>query len=150
MIRVSVEHAGERDAVSDRIRSALTGEQKTPVRLAGEELTRVLEKEDWRGVERICELTSYEFNTVARRTINAFADDEQLDQSQRERLVELVDELWEKTGADLARPNPEPDDYADYWQRRNAAFVAAYLQRTRELLTTEQHEKLARMASHFD
>ncbi len=148
LIRVSVAKTTHREAVAERVRAVLTAKQQKPLRIAGDDLTRALQREDWRGANRIFELSSYEFNTIAKRRINNFANGEGLKRSERTRLLELVDELWEKAAEGLDTPKPEA--YAMYWRNRRNKFVAAYLQRARELLSAEQVENLIRMASRAE
>jgi copper chaperone CopZ len=150
LIRVSVAKTTHREAVAERVRAVLAASQQEPLRVAGDDLTRALQRKDWRGADRIFELTSYEFNTVAKRRINDFASAERLKQSERVRLLDLVDELWEKAAQALDTPKPESEAYAMYWRNRMNMFVAEYAQRARELLSAEQVEKLIRMASRTE
>ncbi|MCI0332891.1 MAG: cation transporter [Planctomycetes bacterium] len=150
LIRVSVAKTSDREAVAERVRAVLAANQQKPSRIAGDDLTRALQKEDWRGADRIFELTSYEFNTVAKRRINDFASSEGLKRSERTRLLDLVDELWEKAAEGLDTPKPESEAYAMYWRNRLDKFVTAYAHRARELLSAEQVEKLVRMASRVE
>ena len=126
MIRVSAAKASEREAVAERSQAVLAANQQKSLRLVGDDLTRAFQTEDWRAVDRVYELTSYEFKTVAKRRIKDFAIGEGLKRSERTQLLELADELWEKGAEGLDTPKSESEVYAMYWQNRLDKFVAAY------------------------
>lgn len=144
ILRISARPGADRDAVAERVLAFLAADGQDPGRVQGAEVATSLRNEDWRDLSRITDLSSYEFKTVAKRRINAFADNEKLDSTQREKLLNIVDGLWDKSGVGLGSPRLDAAEYAAYWQNRREKFVAAYLERARELLTPEQVQRLVR------
>ena len=144
LIRVTVLPNTDREAVAERVQKFLAADGQNPVRVSGQELATSLKGHEWRDVNRVSELSSFEFLTVARRRINAFADSEKLDSPQRENLLSVVDGLWDKSSVGLGVPKPEATAYAAYWQSRREKFVAAYIEQVRGALTPKQIEKLVR------
>src|SRR3954468_19199391 len=60
-LRVTVAPAADRARVAAAGPALLADRGYAPVRLAGDELAKTLGGEDWRGVGRVAELSSYEF-----------------------------------------------------------------------------------------
>jgi mercuric ion transport protein len=141
-LRISVAPKTDPAAVAERVRSFLAADQQNPARVNGDELIQILNDEQWRAVDRIAELSAYEFHTFAKRQVGAFADDEKLDDPKRQKLLALVDEVWNKSGEGMGEPKPEAEAYGHYWQARCDKLVQLYAERARDLLTPEQVEKL--------
>ena len=117
VLLVSAKPAADIRAVADQVQATLAADQQSPVRVNGEELSRLIDKEEWRGVDRIAELTSFEYKTVAKRRVSAYADEAKLDQPTREKLLAFVDELWDKAADGMSPPKPD-ESCPTYWQQR--------------------------------
>ena len=143
VLLVSVKPAADARSVAERVQAALVADQQQPTRIGDKELPALLSKEQWRGVDRIAELTSYEFKTVAKTRATAYAENEKLDQGKREKLLGFVDELWDKAADGMGQPKPD-QTYPEYWRRRCDNFVTIYLAKAREVLTPEQIATLKR------
>src|SRR5882724_10682364 len=89
-------------------------------------------------------LSSYEFHTFDKRQVGKFADDEKLDAPKRQKLLALVDDVWDKSGDGLGEPKPQADAYGQYWHDRRGKVVQLYADRARALLTPEQLDKLVK------
>ena len=93
MIRVSVTRAMDRAKVAVAVRKALA--ENKPIALAGDELRRALEKEQWRGTARIGELSAIEFRAMALYRIKTFARAEKLDKETADKLTRMAEDQWE-------------------------------------------------------
>ena len=60
------------------------------------------------------------------------------------KLLGMVDELWEKSGEGRGNPSSDGYGYAAYWNSRIAAFRAALSHRAAELLAPDQLKMLAK------
>ena len=139
IIRVSVTHATDRDKVAEGVRKALTEDGRKAVRLAGDELERALEREEWRGAGRIGELSAIEFHTLALHRFKTFAKAETLDKPTTDQLVEIVEQQWERLGKEAkADGATRPED----WGNRCKKGIAAFLEQAKGVLTPEQLERL--------
>ena len=66
------------------------------VALAGDDLKRALEEEQWRETWRIGELSAIEFRTLAMHWVKTFARDEKLKQEATNKLVAITKEQWDR------------------------------------------------------
>ncbi len=139
MIRVAVAAAADRNTVAEAVLKALTDEDRKAVRLAGDELKRALDREEWRGAGRIGELSAIEFHTLALHRFKTFAKAEKLDKETTDKLVEIAEQQWKRL-CEEARADGEtrPDD----WGKRIKASLPIFLERAKGILTAEQLERL--------
>lgn len=143
-LRVRVASGTDRNAVAERVRQLLASEECHPAVLTGAEFSQALKNEDWHDAARLVDLSSYEFRTIAKRRLQAFVDSEKLDTARRNKLMNLVDQLWEKSAEGLDLPASERDAYGQYWRARLNRFVGAYAERARDVLSAEQVQQLLR------
>lgn len=143
-LRISAAPGADRTIVADRVGSLLSADGRKPVRVDGIEFTQALEREDWHSAARLVDLSSYEFRTIAKRRLAAFAGAERLDSRQREKLLGLVDQLWERSAEGLDQPGSEDGAYGKYWRARLDQFIGAFAERARDVLTPQQVQKLLR------
>lgn len=143
-VRISTAPGVDRDGVAERVGSLLSRDQRQPVRVEKRQLSEVLRAEHWYSATGLVDLSSYEFHSIARRRLAAFADAERLDPERREKLLKLVDSLWERSAQGLDLPGPGSEAYGQYWHTRLDQFIGAYSERARDVLTPEQVEKLLR------
>jgi copper chaperone CopZ/NADH:ubiquinone oxidoreductase subunit 3 (subunit A) len=136
MIRVSVNNASERDKVAERVSKALT--ENNPVALAGDELKRALEKEQWRGTGRVGELSAIEFRTLALHRVKTFATAEKLDKETTDKLVKMAEDQWERIAKEARSDGAtQPED----WGNRCKKSIPVFLEQAKESLTSEQLER---------
>lgn len=141
-LRVSVSPGADRDRVAAAVKTHLTNVRYAPKALTEEMLAESLKSEDWRSVERVFELTSYEYHTFSRQQIGDFADEQGLDQSKKERLVAIVDRIWEKVAADMGVPGVAAEEYSHYWKMRLEKLVDKFSEDATEILSREQIAEL--------
>lgn len=141
-LRISLSPGADRDQVARTVRDYLASVRYEPNPLPEEMLAKSLKSEDWRGVERVFELTSYEYHTFSRQQIGDFADEQGLDQSKKARLLALVDGVWAKVAADVGTPGVGADEYSDYWKMRLDKIVDKFSHDAIELLSPEQIAEL--------
>lgn len=143
-LRISAAPGADRNAVADRVAAQLSADGRRPVRVDGSEFGQTLQREDWHSAERLVDLSSYEFRTIAKRRLAAFADDEGLDSDRRKKLLNLVDDFWERSAEGLDKPGSEAGAYGQYWRARLDGFIGAYAEPARDILTQQQLHKLLR------
>lgn len=144
-LRISAAPGSDRNAVADRVGALLSADGRQPVRVEGSDFAQALQREDWYSTTRLVDLSSYEFRTIAKRRLAAFADAERLDKDRRDKLLSLVDPLWERSVEGLDQPGSGSGAYAQYWRARLDGFIGAYAERARDILTPEQVRKLLRL-----
>jgi hypothetical protein len=128
----------DRDKIAEGARKVLTEEDRKAVRLAGDELKRALDREEWRGARRIGELSAVEFHTLALHRVKTFARAEQLDRKSADKLVEIAEQQWERLSQEAkADGATRPED----WGKRIRALLPTFLERAKEVLTAEQLER---------
>lgn len=146
MVRVSVADAADREKVAGEVSKFLTDNKRAPVQLAGDELQRAIDKEEWRETNRISELSAFEFRTLALGRVREFAGAEKLDAKLTGELLRLAEEEWDRT-AGKAVEDVKPGSYAKDWSARCTRFATSFVERTKGLLTAEQHARLKEQAS---
>lgn len=144
-LRISVAPGADRSAVAERVRQVLAAQDRQPKPMGGTQLSKALHGEDWYGAAHLVDLSSYEFRTIAKRRIAAFADAERLGAAQREKLIRLADRLWDKSAEGIDLPGPAPEAYRRYWRGRLGRFVHAYVEQARQVVTPRQAEGLSRL-----
>jgi hypothetical protein len=138
MIVVSVTTPADRDKVAEGVHKVLTEGDRKAVRLAGDELKRALDREEWRGAGRIGELSAIEFHTLALHRFKTFAMAEQLDKKTTDKLVEIAEQQWERLSKEAkADGATRPED----WGKRIKASLPIFLERAKEVLSADQVER---------
>jgi hypothetical protein len=141
-LRIVVAPSADANAVADRVRDLLAESSHDATRLLGNDLAEALRIEQWYGAERAVELTAYEYHTFARRQLGAFAKDQKLDDALRQKLLALLDDLWDRAADGLAKPSADGDAYQSYWRDRRSRLIALFTERAKELLTPQQIDEL--------
>jgi hypothetical protein len=141
-LRISVKSGSDPKAVAERVRAFLAADGRHPTELTGAKFTDGLGSEKWYSADGLVTLSSYEFKTIAKRRINAFAGQQKLNDAQREKLVTLVDQLWDKAAEGMALPDSRPDAYGRYWRARLGRFVESFAGRAQGILSADQIERL--------
>ncbi len=138
MIRVTVAAAADREKVAEGVRKILTGEDRKAVPLAGIELKRALEREEWRGKDRIGELSAIEFRTLALHRVKTFAKAEKLGQEATDKLVTIAEQQWERISTEARNEGAtQPEE----WANRCRKSLPVLLERVKDVLTAEQVER---------
>ena len=142
-LRVSAARVAEREAVAARVGDYLATQQYGPSRVETNELGKALEGEEWRSADRIHELSSFEFRTHARQRVEAFAQREGLEQVTTDKLLRMVDGLWQESGRGKGTPPSDEAGYPAYWNDRISTFKALLVNRAAVVLTEQQAARLA-------
>jgi hypothetical protein len=136
MIRVSVASANDRAKVAEEARKVLA--ENKPIALAGDELKRALEKEQWRETWRVGELSAIEFRTMGLYRIKTFAQTEKLDKATKDKLTKMAEDQWERLAQQAKKEKAtQPED----WGNRCKKCIAAFLEQAKGVLTAEQLER---------
>lgn len=138
MLRISISPGADRDLVAASVKAHLVNAQYEPAQQSAEPLAHSLKSEEWRSVERVFEMTSYEYHTFSRQQIGSFADEQGLDPSKKERLVAIVDSVWEKVAEEMGVPGIGADEYSGYWKIRLDKLIDKFSEDAREVLSREQ------------
>jgi hypothetical protein len=138
MIRISVKTGSDRDRIAERVRKALTENDSKPVALGVDEFKRALEQEQWRDLGRIGELSAIEFHTLALHRVKSFAKAEKLEKDATGKLIKITEAYWERTMKEAKKDGAiQPKDLGN----RLKKSLPAFLERLKEVLTTEQVER---------
>jgi hypothetical protein len=139
LVRVTVAPGADRVKVEEVARKALAEDAGEAVPLTGKEASQALEHEHWRGANRVAELSSIEFHSVALYRLRTFAKAEKLDQATTDKLTARAERQWEqiaKEGA-AAKANTPTD-----WGRRCKQGIGAFVEQSKDLLSPEQMTRL--------
>ena len=136
MIRVAVTSAADRARVADEARKVLA--ENMPVALAGDELKRTLEMEQWRETWRVGELSAIEFHTMALHRVKTFARAEKLDKETTDTLTKMAEDQWERLAQEA---KGEKANRPEEWGNRCKKSIPVFLARAREVLTDDQLER---------
>jgi hypothetical protein len=136
-LRVTIAPSADRDAVAKRVHDFLAADQKAPRRLDGDALVESL-KQEWRSAEHVVELTSFEYHTFARRQVTAYADELKLKRTDRDKLLAVVDKVWDDVAKEVGDPAPDAESYAGYWHGRLNRLVPLFQTEARVVLSEAQ------------
>lgn len=139
LVRISLAAGADRAAVEAATRKALAEVAGNAVPLTGDELRRALEREQWRGADRIGELSAIEFRTLALYRIRTFAKAEKLDSSTTDKLVGIAERQWERVAKEVAGSK---SNTPSEWGRRRKQALPAVLEEAKEVLSAEQVGRL--------
>jgi hypothetical protein len=142
MIRIVVTAAANRKEVSEEVKKDLSAGNRKLAWLAGDELRAALEKEEWRNVKQIGQLSAIEFRTIALGWVKAFAEAEKLGDGVANELLKLTRTEWDRL-AELAdsEEGRQPPHRTD-WRGRCKQNTTAVCQQADELLSASQRERL--------
>jgi hypothetical protein len=136
MIRVAVTTATDRAKVAEEVRKVLAANK--PVALAGDDLKRALEKEQWRETRQVGELSAIEFRTMALYRIKTFAQAEKLDKETTDKLTTMAEDQWQRLAQEAKKEKAtQPED----WGNRGKKSIPVFLARAKEVLTDDQVER---------
>jgi hypothetical protein len=139
LLRVTVAPGADRAKVEEAARKALAEDVGEAVPLTGEGARRALEREHWRGANRVAELSAIEFHSVALYRLRTFAKAEKLDQATTEKLAAIAEQKWEQIAKEAAAAKTNtPTD----WGRRCKQAVGAFVEQSKDMLTPEQRTRL--------
>jgi hypothetical protein len=141
MVRLSVAAKEDPSKVSTQAAKVLNEQKRSPVRLAGDDLTEALDKEEWRESERVSELSAIEFRTLGLRRVRAFAEREKLGKETTDKLVRIAEEEWDRLAKQNAPEDPKQRGKVN-WAARCRQFDDAVVNRAKPILTAEQMERL--------
>jgi hypothetical protein len=137
MIRVALTPTAVRDEITAAVHEHLTTSHCKPAPIEGDDLKAAMVKEQWNTPG---ELSAVEFRTLAVRRVKKFAEGEKLDKEATDRLVKLAEREWDRAakGVDGSEKTKHPTD----WHAHYKQFIAALLDHAKEVVATEQAERL--------
>jgi hypothetical protein len=144
LVRVSLAKTANPDQVAEKALGALAEEQAEPVRLAGDDLERALDREEWLEAD---ELSAIEFRTLVVRNVRAFAKAEGLDEETGAKLVKIAEEVWDRQARTAATQRNRPGGMD--WRALCSTFASAFIDRAKDLLAPPQVERLEQARDHL-
>ena len=142
MIRIVLKSGADREKAVKAVRKDLTTDKRDPTRIADDVLPKALKSEEWRGIDRIGQLTAAEFRKLNIDRVKVFADEEKLDKDVADKLVKSAENEWDRLvlsadGKDGNRPPHRTD-----WTGRCDQFAGMVVEQVKELLAAEQLDRL--------
>ncbi len=144
LVRISATSTAVLDNVAHSVLQTLTKEKRKPVRLADDAFREALAKEKWYDPD---ELSAIEFRTLVLGQVADFAEAENLDKETADKLLKLAEEEWDRLAKSADAEKPKPGSTGTDWAARCGKFAAVYIDRTKDLLSSEQREKLRKEAA---
>lgn len=123
LIRISVNATASKEKVAEAVEKELAADNGNPTRLVAEKLTKALKEEEWRGIDRIGQLSAIEFRKLNLDRVKAFSEQEKLGKDVADRLLKLAEEEWDrlKKTAEAKEGNQPP--YRTDWKGRCDQFA---------------------------
>jgi hypothetical protein len=150
MIRVTLTSPNKLEEVAEIVAKDLVAENFQPQRINGDEAQNALERQAWRGPERIRELSAIEFRQLALRAIDDFSKNENLTEEVTAKLRQSAEKRWDRL-ADEAEPRDSGKlpDQTD-WRKRFRDFASAFFEDAQPILTDSQFSRLKSFADSVD
>jgi hypothetical protein len=150
MIRVTLTSPNKLEEVAEIVAKDLAAENFQPQRIDSDEARNALERQAWRGAERIRELTAIEFRQLALQAIDEFSKSEKLTEQVTSKLRQSAEKQWDRL-ADEAEPRdsgklPNQTD----WRKRFRDFANAFCDDAKPILTDSQFSRLKSLAASVD
>lgn len=139
IVRVSIAAGADREKVADGAWKVLSKSLAKPSRLEGEKYAQALTKENWRGIERIGELSAIEFRTIAIERLKAFAKAEKLDREVTDKLAELAEHEWDHR---MQAQGPKLPPHKADWEGQCRRFAEEFSEKAKLFLSAQQHDRL--------
>lgn len=124
------------------VQNDLTTDKRNPARLMAEKLTKALQEEKWRGIDRIGQLSAIEFCKLNLDRVKAFAEEEKLSKDVADKLLKLAEQEWDRAvkAAETKEKNTPP--HKTDWKGRCDQFAKVVVEQAKDLLTAEQLDRL--------
>jgi hypothetical protein len=149
-IRIAVKAGADREKVAEAVRKDLAADKRDPARMAGDELAKALKDEEWRGIDRIGQLSATEFRKLNLDRVKAFAAEEKLNEDVAGKLLELAPTVWDRLvqSAEIKEGNRPP--HRTDWAGRCGEFAKVLTEQSKDLLTADQRDRLGKsLTSRF-
>lgn len=144
LIRISTKVGASREKVAAVVQEDLTGNKGKPTQIVGDGLTKALKEEEWRGIDRISQLSAIEFRKLNLDQVKAFAEEQKLGKDVADKLLKLAETEWDRLAkAADAKEGNLPPHRAD-WSGRCSQFAKAVLERAKGLLSADQLDRLGK------
>lgn len=142
LIRISIKSGANRDQVAVAVERQLQTLKSTPIQVGGAELTKALQNEVWRGIDRTGELTLIEYRKVSLDRVRAFAEQEKLDANESEKMLKLAEAWWDRAARDPGIKKANVLAYDEDWSKRRDDFTKSLIEASTALLTAGQLDRL--------
>jgi hypothetical protein len=151
MLRITAKAGADREKVAEVVQKDLTADKRTPTRTTGDGLTKALKDEEWRGIDRIGQLSATEFRKLNLDRVKAFTDEEKLNKDGADKLLKLAEEEWDRLAKGVdAKEGGKPPHKAD-WKGRCGEFTKVLVEKSKGLLTEDQRDRLEKgLTSRFE
>lgn len=142
MIRISVKSGASQEKVAEAVQIDLAADKGSPTRLMAEKLTKALQDEEWRGIDRISQLSAIEFRKLNLDRVKAFAEQEKPGKDVADKLVTLAEQEWDRLAKTAeAKEGNQPPHRTD-WKGRCEQFANVVVAQAMKLLAADQLDRL--------
>ncbi len=151
MIRITAKAGSDREKVAEAVQKDLAADKRNPTRITGDGLAKALKDEEWRGIDKIGQLSATEFRKLNLDRVRAFTVEEKLDKDVADKLLKLAETEWDRlmTEADTKEGNQPP--HRTDWRGRCGEFAKVLVEKSKGLLTEDQHDRLGKsLTSRFE
>ena len=151
MLCITVKAGADREKVAEAVQKDLAMDKRTPTRTTGDGLTKALKDEEWRGIDRIGQLSATEFRKLNLDRVKAFTDEEKLNKDVVDKLLKLAEEEWDRMAKAVdTTEGSKPPHKAD-WKGRCEEFAKVLVEKSKEMLTADQRDRLGKsLTSRFE
>src|SRR5262249_20159053 len=123
----------------------LAEDNREPVRLEGAALKAALDREGWRTIDQVGELTAIEFRKLALDRVKGFTRAEKIADENAGKLLKVAEAQWERLAQEAGRKEPKRPPHKIDWKRRCREFAAAFTEEAGGLLTDDQRPRFRQL-----
>lgn len=142
LIRISIKPEANREEVAAAVEKELQALKGGPTLLSHADLTRALQAETWRALDRIGELAAIEYRTVNLERVKAFSEQEKLDTELSTKLLRLAEREWDRLAREAEPKQGTASSGKVDWSARSAEFQKGLTKEATGLLTPDQLDRL--------
>jgi hypothetical protein len=137
-----VKAGASREIVAEAVQKDLAANKGNATRLTAEKLRKALKDEEWRGIDRIGQLSAIEFRKLNLDRVKAFTEQEKLGKGVADKLLKLAETEWDRLAKEAeAKGGDLPPHKAD-WRGRCEEFAKVVVEQAKELLAADQLDRL--------
>jgi hypothetical protein len=142
LVRISVKAGANCEKVAEAVRKDLAASKGNPARLTAEKLTKALKEEEWRGLDRIGQLSAIEFRKLNLDRLKAFTEEEKLGKDVAGKLLKLAEAEWDRLAKEAQAKDGNLPPHKANWRGRCEKFAKVVIEQAKPLLTTDQLARL--------
>lgn len=145
LVRVVVTPAANREKVAEEVLKCLPSSNRQTNLVTGYELQMALQKEEWRELHQIGQLSAIEFRTLALTWVKEFVEGEHVADAATDQLVDLAVKAWDRLIELADRTEAKGPPHQMDWRGRCRQYAAAFSEQSKELLTVDQRDRVQQL-----